>query len=157
MSYFRDLELCRYHSGPFDSSNWNCPLLSIGWLERTEDYVQENFDHREIVKTISLLRNGFKRDFSGYNFRGLHACSLCKNDEDLLLINSYVNLFIPSESCVFVAPGAIDHYITEHMYKPPEEFLNALLRCPNPASSEYDDTLEKSNGGQSPPFQRNNW
>ena len=48
MSYFRDLELCRYHSGPFDSSNWNCPLLSIGWLERTEDYVQENFDHREM-------------------------------------------------------------------------------------------------------------
>jgi len=157
MSYFPDLELCQYHSGPFDSSRWNCPLLSIGWLDGAEEYVQESFEYEKVLETISKLRSEFKKDFSGHNFRGLHACSLCEGSEELLLIHSDINLFIPSEGCVFVAPGAIDHYIVEHMYKPPEEFLNALLNCPNPTSSLYDDALKKSNAGQSPPFQRNNW
>lgn len=34
----KDLDLCRYHTGPFDAGNWLVPLLAVGWLEHPEQF-----------------------------------------------------------------------------------------------------------------------
>jgi len=47
------------------------------------------------------------------------------------------NLWVPGDGCVYVAPSLIAHYVREHRYKPPEAFVNAVLRCPPMHSEEY--------------------
>jgi hypothetical protein len=48
-----------------------------------------------------------------------------------------LNLFVPGEGCVYVAPSLIAHYIRTHAYVPPQEFVEAVLRCPEMHSEEY--------------------
>jgi hypothetical protein len=47
------------------------------------------------------------------------------------------NLFVPGVDCVYVAPSLIAHYIQAHRYSPPNEFVDAVLRCPEMHSQEY--------------------
>jgi hypothetical protein len=35
------------------------------------------------------------------------------------------------------------HYILFHQYLPPTSFLEAVLACPDPGSSEYLDAIER--------------
>lgn len=44
---------------------------------------------------------------------------------------------------VYVAPELILHYIEAHLYKPPDEFINAVLRSPDQNSSAYLDAIPK--------------
>jgi hypothetical protein len=46
-------------------------------------------------------------------------------------------LWIPTEAAVYVAPAAILHYVSEHNYAPPHEFVLALLACPPQGSRRY--------------------
>ena len=38
---------------------------------------------------------------------------------------------------LFVAPEMVVHYIEEHGYSPPAEFVEAVLRAPLPDTEEY--------------------
>ena len=46
--------------------------------------------------------------------------------------------------------GGIVHYLDKHSYSPPEEFISALLSCPLPSSTEYEEVLTKVNCGDRP-------
>ncbi len=56
---------------------------------------------------------------------------------DRVLSMGQLNLFIPGEGCVYVAPSLIAHYIRSHRYAPPAEFVEAVLECPEMHSEEY--------------------
>lgn len=47
------------------------------------------------------------------------------------------NLWIPGDGCVYVAPSLVAHYIRAHRYAPPQEFVDAVLRCPDMHTEEY--------------------
>jgi len=159
MSYFSDLDLCRYHRGALDTESWHCSLVAIGWLERDSEYSRGVGTTGEFIEQLEFLRQGFESEFSAHSFRGFHECTLCEvnAEKSNLLINSHVNLLIPSKNCVYVAPGRVDHYIEDHGYLPPLEFVNAVMACPDPREPEYDQNLKKANGGHEPPFQRKTW
>jgi hypothetical protein len=44
---------------------------------------------------------------------------------------------------IYDAPNMIYHYVTVHHYKPPEEFIKAIKRGPNPPNPEYFDMLQE--------------
>ena len=46
-------------------------------------------------------------------------------------------LWIPTAGAVYVAPAAILHYVSEHSYSPPAQFVLALLACPPQGSRHY--------------------
>ena len=52
-----------------------------------------------------------------------------------------LNLWVPGDGCVYVAPSLIAHYIQAHRYSPPQEFVEAVLRCPEAQSQEHRDAL----------------
>lgn len=46
-------------------------------------------------------------------------------------------LWIPTAAAVYVAPAAILHYVSEHSYAPPEEFILGVLACPPQGTRPY--------------------
>lgn len=47
------------------------------------------------------------------------------------------NLYIPTAETVYVVPEMILHYVLAHGYRPPEEFVEAVLACPAQGSPEF--------------------
>lgn len=64
---------------------------------------------------------------------GVHFCDLgtCSG------IGGAQNVIIPSTSCLYIAPELIVHYVEEHAYAPPAEFVEAVLACPEQSSEAY--------------------
>lgn len=156
MSYFADLSPCTYSSGPYDAASWRCPFLAIGWLEHPNEFPKGGQLVESVRDRIAFLRFAFEEVYAGIIFRGLHTCSWCFSqgvDEwGAMLRDSEINLFIPDTARVFIAPGRIDHYVEEHGYLPPNEFLEALMRCPDPRTGQYEAALRGANGGVDSPL-----
>jgi hypothetical protein len=149
--YFADLELCHYHSGPFDASNWSVPLCAIGWLERPHSFHTGTVSSAVILKLKEMLEQ-MRSAYFHYAFRGLHDCSLCAGPT-ARLAESYLNLFVPGAGVIYIAPAGIVHYIETHSYLPPEAFLDAVLRCPDCTSAGYREFMTAVNHGQEIPLE----
>ena len=154
MTYFPDLDLCRYHGGPNDPRNWAVPLLAIGWLEHPQPYQRGAVDSGFTRKLDTLLARMRPR-YAQYYFRGHHACSLCTSQgrEPPQMPFSQKTLFIPGEQVVYLAPGGIVHYIEAHSYRPPEAFVTGVLRCPIYGSPPYRLALKAANAGVAAPME----
>jgi hypothetical protein len=154
MTYFEDLSVLSYHTGPFDASNWAAPLRTIGWLEHPNPFGRGDVNGALVSKLRSLVEQ-FRSAYSPYNFRGGMTCSICRNEglPDPGPTWSQENIFVPGIDVVFVAPGGIVHYIEAHSYLPPAEFIAAVLLCPDPRTSEYRAALRVANKGLEPPLE----
>jgi len=53
------------------------------------------------------------------------------------------NIYIPGDKFIYCAPSLILHYILDHRYRPPEEFSEAVLKCPSPRSPEYRQGIKR--------------
>ena len=78
------------------------------------------------------------------SFCGFHECELCRDDQVRLLsqrgdryVRANGQLYIPTAESVYIAPLMIVHFVGEHSYRPPEEFMAALLECPAQGSADY--------------------
>jgi hypothetical protein len=150
MAYFPDMTVCTYFHSPAQSE-WACRLMAIGWLESGHEFSVGVVDSR-IAYKFAALRSEFRSMFPEIAFRGLHACSICKDNAPLS--ESHTNLFIPTTGFVYVAPGRIDHYIEEHRYAPPEHFVEAVVGCPGPKAPEYRAAMSAANRGFDVPLFR---
>ena len=153
--HFEDLTPIRYHSGPCDAQEWLSPLLAVGWLEHPHPCSTGPSDG-DILELLDRWVNSSWDYYSSYAFRGLHECSLCmatgRPSPGLLEIRSHLNLWIPGSSAIYLAPAMITHYIRDHGYRPPSEFVEAVLSCPEYGTPEYCSALRSANGDQQPPL-----
>jgi hypothetical protein len=111
-------------------------VLTIGWLENGQDYSQGEVE-KAIVDKLKTLLASPKTNIN--KTRGNHECDFCEACEDgfrtisvphyqILLPLGFSELWIPTKSeIIYVAPSLIYHYITEHEYKPPAAFLEAIV------------------------------
>ena len=53
-----------------------------------------------------------------------------------------IRVFGP-HGAIYAAPTLIYHYVAEHHYKPPAEFVHAALTSPRPPSDDYRALLEQ--------------
>jgi hypothetical protein len=151
--HFDDLTLCRYHSGPFDPGNWRVPLLAIGWLEHPNEFANGAVSNG----LVSILHEMAVRAgdlYVHYCFLGMHTCSLCVAAGSVSPgpIWSQENLFVPGRNVVYLSPGGVGHYVEVHSYRPPQEYVDAVLSCPAYGSGEFCDALRTANSGQSVPL-----
>lgn len=152
--YAADLSLLRYSDGCFDFENWACPLLAVGWLDYPHPFnigkVRRDFFLR-LSEQLWLTDQVFMNE----HFRGLHECSLCsaKGHVDTSIPTSYRNMFVPGDGVVYVVPGGITHYIELHRYAPPDEFVTAVLQCPDLESRDYIEALTRANNNTPPPLE----
>lgn len=129
---------------PYGYMNYESMMIgtrSIGWLDRKHPY--------PVGKTsIELQSRLLEYCKTPVNVtRGRHLCPFCKfSEEELenLDITYYSNaeIRVIHSNGVFAAPTLVWHYVTEHQYLPPQEFIDAVLNGPPPSSIAYQRFLE---------------
>ena len=148
--YFEDLSLCYYHRGPCDADEWQAPLLAVGWLEPPHPFPTGEL-LADFAEKLESMIEAARNHYSQYHFRGLHDCDLC-GVRETPPFRSYLTLWIPGKEVVYLAPGLITHYIGDHGYRPPAEFIAAVMACPEYGSPEYRAALQAANGGHPTPL-----
>ena len=158
MTYYSDLSSCDYFDHaiadqPELSRAWNDTLVAVGWLDDRHEFSRGTVDSTVRRKLDTLLEHPW-----GPAFLGFHYCSLCVRDaggfvQDLQASRRFplgkepkgvANLFLPGRHSVFVAPELLRHYIDVHSYLPPEEFSEAVRRCPPMGTDAYFAALRRS-------------
>ncbi|MGE0434769.1 MAG: hypothetical protein AB7S36_21115 [Planctomycetota bacterium] len=104
-------------------------LRGVGWLDRGTPFetgaVAEDF----VVRLRSLLQAAFQPVI----FPGVHTCDVCQYNGAI----GSSNLFVPGDGVLFVCPELIVHYISAHWYRPPDVFIESVMRCPDMGTPEY--------------------
>jgi hypothetical protein len=108
-TYYADLTPFTYMGG---NRGYDNPV-NIGWLEKGEPFEKGD------------VPDGFLRKLShakeDMHTRGWHNCPFCGS------MLGTACLIVPGEGKTYIAPNRVDHYIVEHGYKPPQEFIDAVM------------------------------
>jgi hypothetical protein len=115
-------------------------LLAVGWLGREQAFPTGTMPEQVFRRLAEL----FVDLFQPYVAAGRHGCTLCQFDPER---SGGANLFVPGQGVIYVCPELVLHYINAHRYLPPEEFCQAVLKCPDTRTMEYKKLL-LANGGR---------
>lgn len=133
MPHFDDLTTCSYFGDDLSTA-----LKAVSWLSREVPFRTGYIPQSIYAKLKSLLENPWQP----FVTMGVHHCDLCQFDAPV----GHNNLFVPNGSVIYVCPELTAHYIAAHHYLPPEEFLSAVMACPDTRTIEYKKLLLASGG-----------
>jgi hypothetical protein len=105
-------------------------IRTIGWLEAGHPYQRGSVPD----EFLTSLKRHVTEAFQPVVFFGFHKCSLCPEGKQR---SGCLNLLIPTPRLLYVAPELVVHYIEDHGYRPPQEFIEAVLACPEQESEEF--------------------
>ena len=133
MAYFKDLTLYCY-GGKTEIEN----ARNIGWLSIEQEYAKGACS----LEFITALKGLAKTPTNLY--RGVHYCEFCPPMITKPIKDRIVHEVVRdcpsgngeihvkgSEGVMFVAPVLLVHYVAEHNYLPPEQFVSAVLHTKN--------------------------
>ena len=141
--YFKDFD--NYSYGTYYGPDRIIPLdevKMIGWLENGHDYPKGVVDEQTLYYLRELIVTQRAAEIS---YRGYHYCDFCERQSSNLDEHPKVKLgsqerslgcaefWLPSLTApgtFYSAPNLIYHYIVDHGYRPPDEFLEAVNRFP---------------------------
>jgi hypothetical protein len=122
MTWLADLAPYRYFTTPEG-------VLSVGWLSAELEYTTgESCDEfREKLLTLCI-------EHTVNRTRGLYPCDFCGADPVRVTIDDRERALGSAEirirgmdGQVYGAPNLVWHYVTAHRYRPPDEFIVAIL------------------------------
>jgi hypothetical protein len=114
-------------------------MVTVGWLGRGHTYPVGEVPIAVYKKLAALLAVPGQPAASG----AIQPCELCVYEAERA---GTMNLFVPGEQRVYVAPELILHYLNAHRYQPPEEFCAAVMACPRMGTPEYRQALLTAGG-----------
>lgn len=110
-------------------------VMNIGWLDKSSDYKTGSIGNEFIEKLIAIYLND--DEFNGRTklARSTNAvCNICGCVSPLIKKNgiSYSidleEIWIPSiGNGHFASPAIVIHYIIDHSYVPPDEYIQSVL------------------------------
>jgi len=108
-------------------------VRAVGWLHPEHPYTKGDVPANFLARLKEFAaRSGDSAEALYFGaFGGFHTCEFCGQAHGI------GNFGVPSGALLFVAPEMIVHYIEEHAYRPPAEFIEAILRSPLPNTEEY--------------------
>lgn len=109
-------------------------VRAIGWLEGGHPFTRGAVP----AEFLDRLKAHVSSAHQEVIYMGVHTCTLCKTGDRRA---GRVNLLIPTAEFLYVAPELIVHYVDAHEYRPPAEFVTAVLNCPDQASAEFLELL----------------
>jgi hypothetical protein len=124
MAHFPDLSPYAYGHQPHPG------VVHVGWLDGSHDYSRGKVAGHVIERLMQLATQPTEL------YRGFHICELCSHPKGLLAEADWEwaksrasngEIRITSGSITYAAPILIVHYIQEHGYLPPDEFLRAVM------------------------------
>jgi len=118
--YFPDLSPYQY------VSQYTAHTLNVGWLDAEHNFLTGKPDE-EILERLKIhCQNDVNPTF------GIHPCELCGNVSG----SAEIRVFGRDDK-IYAAPSLIWHYMAEHHYQPPAEFLQAIQEGPLPDTPDY--------------------
>ena len=157
MTYFPDLTPYTYMGAPrsdmlceFRGERHPPPpdLLNVGWLDISVPYHsgETSVTFQERLLEYCASEHLFQLT------RGFHTCQFCENPpvgplivhqdgQEISLGNCEIR--VVGRSAVYAAPTLIYHYVVAHAYRPPDEFIAAVLSGPRVGSPEYTALMEE--------------
>lgn len=108
-------------------------VRAIGWLHPDHPYTTGEVSAEFLARLKEFVtRSGDSAEALYFGvFCGLHTCEFCGQ------AHGTRNFGVPSGDLLFVAPEMVVHYIEQHGYQPPAEFMAAVLHSPLPDTEEY--------------------
>jgi hypothetical protein len=105
-------------------------LRAVGWLEQP-GFAMGNVPKACIGALVEALHGGIFSD----GHRGYHTCTLCGNllpeikwKRRRIALQGHGHYLVQLDHIVYMAPALLLHYILEHGYRPPDEFLDAVSK-----------------------------
>ena len=128
-SYYNDLTYYSCHY--FENAK------NIGWIEEigfnkgnvSEEFIENLYKY--IKRPIDIVRDCF------------YSLDMTYKDEVLNLGFLEIRVLSEDGKQRYAAPDLIFHYILELGYKPPQEFIDAVLYGPKPGSMEYENFMKR--------------
>ncbi len=126
--FYQDLSTeCQADSGEY--------IRAVGWLGAGHPFTTGEVD----PVFMDRLREHILNAWQPFVFMGCHACELC---QDMWALGSR-NVWIPTKAVIYVFPQLIVHYIKDHRYLPPQEFITAVMECPRQKTEEFFALLSR--------------
>src|SRR5262249_10349365 len=88
---------------------------------------------------LAALKGNVATAWQPFVAAGFHTCGFCKDRRH----GESLNLWIPGEDVVFIAPSMVLHYVTVHAYCPPDDFVRAVLQCPAQGSDLFLERVHR--------------
>jgi hypothetical protein len=134
MTFYTDLaNTTMISSGPH--------VRAIGWLDDIHAFPTGKTPAAFVQQLRYITEKCFaSEDALGWtldSFFGVHTCELCHK------FDHKENFGVPAGEVLYVAPAMILHYVEEHGYLPPEQFVDAVLESPIPGTKAYEDAVVK--------------
>jgi hypothetical protein len=116
-------------------------IVAVGWLEPGKEYRHGPVSPDFAPAICDLLADPWQP----FAYLGWHSCGFCRlsgGSHSFRLGNRSIevgrlNLYVPTESKLYLCPSMAIHYADAHEYAPPEEFIRAVSECPPMRSMEY--------------------
>lgn len=112
---------CQVDAGP--------KVRAIGWLSVDHPFAVGSVE--DVV--VERLRAHISTAWQPLMTAGVHFCEFCPDHR----VGGSANIWFPTQNVKYVAPELIVHYIEYHCYRPPDEFIEAVLTCPSQESNEF--------------------
>ena len=104
-------------------------LRAVGWLERPG--FPTGSVSRDCVDALVALQGGVFHD----GYRGIHSCTLCgKTLPEVrwrgrkVVLKGHGHYLVQLGQIVYMAPSLLLHYMLDHEYRPPDEFVQAVVQ-----------------------------
>lgn len=129
MAFFPDLSPYSYgRSEPHPN------ILNTGWLSDEHHFIRGSVSYPFLMALTRMAETPTNL------YRGLHTCEFCQPPADIIAADErYYDVWASARSgngeirvsgpggIIYVAPTLIVHYITEHQYRPPQQFIDAVI------------------------------
>ncbi len=114
-----------------------CGEVALGWLHPDHPFPQADPapDFLAKLKEYAGRSRASARALSFGAAGGYHTCEFCGQ------AHGTTNFGVPSGERIYYSPEMIAHYVEQHRYAPPPEFVAALMASPLPGTREYVDAV----------------
>lgn len=118
---------------PYPELDGLIEVVSIGWLD-TSHTIPAAAHHPAILDAIRARLSLIEAEHVGL---GDHTCPFCSKVQG----SGEYRFYNPEKRRAYVAPALFFHYMEDHHYAPPREFIQAVL---NPRTlADYTRALEE--------------
>src|SRR5262245_28699240 len=108
------------------------PIFLIGWID-TLVPAHGPVGDAALARLFEALE---RRDYLSDNTRGSHSCELCptpmqvqhvRHGDQEARVGGHGFFLVEHQGKAYAAPPLLLHYVLDHGYRPPDEFLEAVL------------------------------
>jgi hypothetical protein len=113
--------------------------IAVGWLHPDHDFSRGETPPEFLAKLKRLVatRSDSIKALHWGAKGGFHSCEFCGG------AHASGTFGVPHGADLFYVPEMIAHYVEEHEYQPPADFVAAVLACPIPGTKAYAAAVER--------------